>query len=136
MAPNDMCQILKGLPLVKSDTITAVELLMEIFKKVRSKEEIETDAQRKRSNEAVDERGKKADKAEMELKGIWTAQNKINLANDNLCTTKAAQITHSINHLLHKKTQNLVDKKRSIQRGDQEEKGGQTSLKITIHQQG
>ena len=52
----DLYQVLNGLPPVKGDIRTAVELLMDIFKTFRSKEETETDAQQKWSAKAADER--------------------------------------------------------------------------------
>ena len=134
-ASEEMCQILKGLLPVKGDTNTAVELLIESFEDVRAGEESKTNAQRKRSADAVDKR-KKSDEAELELKGIWTAPNNIGLADDNLRTEESAQITHPSNHLLHRKTNILMGKKRLIRREEKVKKGGQTSLKTIICQQG
>jgi hypothetical protein len=92
-APEEMCQVLKGLSPIKGETRTAVELLVDIFKKVGSEEETDVDAQRKQVGEAANKRTK-SDEAEAELEGIWTAPNKLDLADNNLRTTESVQITH------------------------------------------
>ena len=100
LASEDLCQALKGLPPVKGDTRTAVELLMDIFKGVGSEEETETDVQRKRMTEASTERII-SDEAEndAEIEGIWTVPDELELADDDLRTTKSVQIVYPSNHL-------------------------------------
>jgi hypothetical protein len=88
-----MYQVLKGLSPIKGETRTAVELLVDIFKKVGSEEETDVDAQRKQVGEAANKRTK-SDEAEAELEDIWTAPNKLDLADSNFRTTESVQITH------------------------------------------
>ena len=86
---------LKGLSPVKGDTMTAVNMLMGIFKNVGAKEKTEVDKQRSRMGAAAAERTKKSNKAKET--GIWIEPDTAELADDALRTTEQVEIRHSGN---------------------------------------
>jgi hypothetical protein len=54
-APDNLCQILKGLPPVKDDTRTAVDMLMNRFKNAGDKDETEVEKREARMETAATE---------------------------------------------------------------------------------
>ena len=95
-ASEDLCQILKGLPPVKGDTRTAVDMLMDIFKNVGPKDETEVDKQHSRMGAAAEARTKSS---KAEETGIWIEPDEAELVDDDLRTTRHVEIRHSGNHI-------------------------------------
>ena len=90
-ASDDLCDLLKGLPPVKDEMRTAVELLMDIFRQVDSSEASKIDIQRANQGNAAAQR---KTFEQQELEGVWIEPDKTELADDGLQTSRAVQITH------------------------------------------
>ena len=90
-ASDDLCSVLKGRPSVKGNMRTAVELLMEIFRQVDDKEKTDVDIQRANQGHAA---ARRETTEQEELKGVWIEPDETELADDDLRTTRAVQITH------------------------------------------
>ena len=97
--PDDLYQILKGLPHVKSSTRTAMDMSMDIFKNVGTEDKTEVDKQQTRmgvvaTQQTTSDHG--------EEKGGWIEPDEARLAYGDLQTTKNVQITKSGNNLSHR----------------------------------
>ena len=90
-ASDDLCKLLKGLPPVKGEMRTAVDLLMDIFRQVDSSEASEIDIQRANQGKAAAQR---QTSEQQELEGVWIEPDEAELADDDLRTPRAVQITH------------------------------------------
>ena len=70
---------------------TAVDLLMDIFRQIDSSEASEIDIQRANQGNAAAQR---QTSKQQELEGVWIEPDEAELADDDLRTSRAVQITH------------------------------------------
>ena len=82
---DDLCQILRGIIPVKGATQSAVDQLMETFKKKSKKEETNVEFQRANMPEVA---AAQVENIDGNVNGIWMNPGKAELVDDDLRTTK------------------------------------------------